>query len=85
MHIVPLQTGLCEVVQMKGHNKHLKLERSSDILFISGPEVIKLIFMLSSFFLLIIDKMPTIVGILTFLSRKNSVLGLYDPEKCWIS
>ena len=27
-------------------------------------------------------KMPTIVGILTFMSRKNSVLGLYEPEEC---
>ena len=26
-----------------------------------------------------------IVGILTFMSRKNSILGLYDPEKCCIS
>ena len=37
------------------------------------------------FFLLIIVKMPTIVGILTFMSRKNSGLGFYEPEKCWIS
>ena len=33
-------------------------------------------------FLLINVKMPTTVGILTFISRKNSILGLYDPEKC---
>ena len=25
-------------------------------------------------------KMPTIVGILTFMSRKNSILGLYDSK-----
>ena len=25
-------------------------------------------------------KMPTIVGILTFMSKKNSIIGLYDPE-----
>ena len=25
--------------------------------------------------------MLTIVGILTFMSRKNSIIGLYDPEK----
>ena len=31
-------------------------------------------------FLLINAKMPTIVGILTFMSRKNSILGLCDPE-----
>ena len=26
-------------------------------------------------------KMPTIVGILTFMSRKNSILGLSEPKK----
>ena len=26
-------------------------------------------------------KMPTIVGILTLMSRKNSILGLSEPEK----
>ena len=34
------------------------------------------------FFLLINVKMPTIVGIfLTFMSRKNSILGLSEPKK----
>ena len=33
------------------------------------------------FFLLINVKMPTIVGILTFMCRKNSILGLSKPEK----
>ena len=28
--------------------------------------------------------MPTIVGILTIMSRKTSILGLSDPEKRWI-
>ena len=32
-------------------------------------------------FLLINVKMPTTVGILTFISRKNSILGLSDPQK----
>ena len=32
------------------------------------------------FFLLINVKMPTIVGILTFMSRKNSILDLAEPE-----
>ena len=36
-------------------------------------------------FLLIYVKMPTIVGILTFTSRKNSILGLSEPENSWIS
>ena len=34
------------------------------------------------FFLLINVKMPTIVGILTFISRKNGILGIYELEKC---
>ena len=51
----------------------------------AGPEVIKL-FSCSTqlnmkFFLLINVKMPTIVGILTFMSRKNSILGLSESEK----
>ena len=33
-----------------------------------------------TFFLLINVQMPTIVGILTFMSRKNSILGLSEPE-----
>ena len=34
------------------------------------------------FFLLINVKMPTIVGIFTFMSRKNNILGLSELEKC---
>ena len=50
-----------------------------------GSEVIKL-FSCSTrlnmkFFLLINVKMPTIVGILTFVSGKNSVIGLSEPKK----
>ena len=33
------------------------------------------------FFLLINVKMPTTVGILTFMSGKNSILGLAEPKK----
>ena len=33
------------------------------------------------FFPLIIVKMPKVVGILTFMSWKNSILGLSEPEK----
>ena len=52
----------------------------------TGPEVIKL-FSYSTqlsmeFFQLINVKMPTIVGILTFMSRKNSIVDLSEPEKC---
>ena len=37
------------------------------------------------FFLLINVKMPTIVGILTFISGKNNILGLSEPKKSRIS
>ena len=48
------------------------------------PEVVKL-FSCSAqrsmeFILLINVKMPTIVGILTFMNRKNSILGLSEPK-----
>ena len=50
-----------------------------------GPEVIKL-FSCSTqlsmkLFLLINVKIPTRVGILTFMSGKNSILGLSEPKK----
>ena len=32
------------------------------------------------FFLPMNVKMPTVVGILTFMSRKKSILGLSEPE-----
>ena len=42
-------------------------------------------FMLNSaehdFFLLINVKMPTIVGVLTFMSRKSGIIGLSEPDK----
>ena len=55
----------------------------------SGPEVIKL-FSCSTqlsmkFFPLTNVKMPTVVGILTFMSGKNSILGLCEPKKNRIS
>ena len=51
----------------------------------TSPEVIKKIScstqLSMKFFLLINVKMPTIVGVLTFMSRNNSILGLCEPEK----
>ena len=51
-----------------------------------GPRGYKTFFVLSSteheIFSFINVKMPTIVGILTFMSWKNSVIGLSEPEKC---
>ena len=56
---------------------------------ISGPEVIKPFscstHLSKTFFLLINVKMPTSVGILTFLSRENSILGLSEPKISRIS
>ena len=54
----------------------------------SGPKVIKH-FPCSTqlsmkFFLLMNVKMPTNVGSLTFMSRKNSILGLSEPENSCI-
>ena len=38
-----------------------------------------------NFFLLINVKMPTVIDILIFMTRKNSILRLSEPEKCLIS
>ena len=48
-----------------------------------SPEVIKFSTQLSiKIFLLINVKMPTFVGILTFMNGKNSILGVSEPGKC---
>ena len=51
----------------------------------SGPEVIKKnscsAQLNMNFFLPINVKMPTLVGIVTVVSRKSSILGLSEPEK----
>ena len=53
---------------------------------LSWPRGYKTFFMLNSaeneIFLLKNVKMPTVVGILTFMSMKNSILDLSGPEKC---
>ena len=50
----------------------------------SGPKVIKKLScstqLSMKLFLLINVKMPTVVGILKFMSRKNSILSLSEPE-----
>ena len=52
---------------------------------VPDPEVIKKISCSTQlslkFFLLINVKMPTIFGILTVMSRKNSIISLSEPEK----
>ena len=37
------------------------------------------------FFLLINVEMPTFVGIPTLMSRKNSIIGLSEPDKSYFS
>ena len=56
------------------------------VFILSGPEVINL-FSCSTqlsmkFFLLINVKMPKNVGILTYMSGKNSILGLSESKNC---
>ena len=52
----------------------------------TGPEVINLFSystqLSMNLFQLINVKMPTIVGILTFMSLKNSIVCLSESEKC---
>ena len=64
---------------------HTRRNAKLGVLVKSWPDVIKLFSWLTQlsmkFFLLIIVKMPPVVGILTFMSRKNSILGLSEPEK----
>ena len=48
---------------------------------ITGPEVIKNSCSSQLSFLLINVEIPTVVGILTFMSRKKSIVGLSEPEK----
>ena len=63
---------------------------SFHLLSMTRPRGYKTFSMLNStqlsmnFFLLINVKMPTIVGILTFWSRKNSIIGLSEPKKAEI-
>ena len=56
--------------------------------FISGPNVIEIISCSTQLsmkvFMFLNVKMPTIVGILTCMSRKHSILGFSELEKCWI-
>ena len=58
----------------------------SELNNLSRPPGYKTFFMLNSieheFFSLLINvKMPTILGILTFMRRKNSIHGLFESEK----
>ena len=52
--------------------KSIKISRN--IAFLSGSDKPRMLF-----FLLINVKMPTIVGILTFMSRKNFMLSRVEP------
>ena len=59
-----------------GHDETVPLEQC-------GPEVLKKSCstqLSMKFFLLINVKLPTIVGILTFMSRKKSIPGLFESK-----
>ena len=55
----------------------IKISRNSAFLGSDKPKML--------FFPLINVKMPTIVGILTFMSRKNFMLSLVEHEKSFIT
>ena len=55
----------------------IKISRNSAFLSSDKPRML--------FFQLITVKMPTIVGILTFMSRKNFMLTWAEHEKCFIT
>ena len=85
MYLMRLQGDRDMKVQNQSNQTGQEALNGRGIMFQSGPEIIKL-FSCSTqlsmkFFLLINIKMPTIVGILTFMSRKNCILGLSEPEK----
>ena len=60
-------------------NAHTYIEISRNLAFLVSVELIML------FFPLIHVKMPTIVGILTFMSGKNFMLSWVEHEKTFIT
>ena len=69
---------LAETVKLSSSQNRVSVETDETV-----PEVIK-IFSCSTqlsmkFSLLFNVKMPTDVGIITFMSKKNGILGLYEP------
>ena len=74
--------------RLEGDNERLCV-KSDSFQIQTSDQGYKTFFMLNSvkheFFLLINVKMPTIVGIFTVMSMKNSILGLSEPGKCLIS
>ena len=70
----------------RGSTGNINIPANLIELYNTGPEVIKHFSgstqLNMKFFLLINVKMATIVGILTFMNRKNSILGLSEPVKC---
>ena len=81
----PAKNNSYSLTESKETEEYMKIPVSPAIITQPGPKVIKL-FSCSTqlsikFSLLINVKMPTIVGILTFMSRKNSILGFSEPKK----
>ena len=66
-------------ISLRNHNKvdaGLDRQQSSP-----GGYKIMLNSTYNDFFLLINVKMPTFVGVSTFMSRKNNIIGLSEPYK----
>ena len=91
LHAIPCQRLFAINEVLLGYFSHmnLRLMMCSVVLnpaWVRGYKILSCSTQLSmKFFLLINVKMPTIVGILTFMSRKNSILGWSEPGKSWIS
>ena len=84
-----LLLAISEILFLFGYKTSLPAKIYPDMCWSPGTEVIKL-FSCSTqlrmkFVLLINVKMPTAVGILTFMSRKSSILGLPESNKSRIS
>ena len=77
--VFEIKCGLALTDKSKHNHNHLEK-------LTNRPRAYKKNFMLNSaeheIFLLINVKMPTILGILIFTSKKNSILSLSEPEKC---
>ena len=92
MHISVVTKILCDtllelLVQMRNYPMYFYQEMGKIIIAFSLDQAPRLkkktcsTQLSKQFFLPINVKMPTIVGILTFMTRKNSILGLSKPEK----
>ena len=77
--MISFNTQMNDLVYMQEANTQNQPENQpgpETIKFFSSPTQLSM-----KFFLLKDVKMPTIVGIFTFMSEKNRILGLFEPKK----